>query len=175
MILYLWILKIVKHLILLLINLLDEINLKRSYHGERLTFSFPNNFYFFFLLTVSMEVFHFWEHEKSILDLHKEQWHYLEALKVPKGKNGKNIHNLEITEVLLVHCNIVSNDYQQNSRVLYTFVLNKSFAQLLNILPTNFNFFSFKGIFNLNFKTFNSWPQSFSLKVCKPYLCFKSS
>ena len=43
--------------------------------------------------------------------------------------------NLEITEVVLVHCNIVHNEYQQNSRVLYTFIPNKSFSQLLDISP----------------------------------------
>ena len=37
---------------------------------------------------------------------------------------------LEITEVVLVHCNIVNNNYQQNSRILYTFVPNKSYGQL---------------------------------------------
>ena len=40
-----------------------------------------------------------------------------------------------------MHCNIVDKDYQQDSRVLYTFVLNKSFGQLLDILPKNFIFF----------------------------------
>ena len=45
--------------------------------------------------------------------------------------------HLEITEVVLVHCDIVSNDYQQDSRVLYTFVPNKSFGSLLEISPTN--------------------------------------
>ena len=43
----------------------------------------------------------------------------------------------EITEVILVHCNIVNNDYQNNSRVFYTFVPNKSFSQLLDISPRN--------------------------------------
>ena len=45
--------------------------------------------------------------------------------------------HLEITEVVLVHCNIVNNDYQQDSRVLYTFVQNKLFGSLLEISPTN--------------------------------------
>ena len=45
------------------------------------------------------------------------------------------IHHSEITEVILVHCNIVNNDYQQDSIVLYTFVSNKSFGQLLDIFP----------------------------------------
>ena len=57
--------------------------------------------------------------------------------KVTKDKNGENIPHLEITEVVLVHCNIANNDYQQDSRVLYTFVLNKSFGSLLEISLTN--------------------------------------
>ena len=48
--------------------------------------------------------------------------------KIKKDKNGKNVPHLEITELVLMHCNIVNNDYQQNSRVLYTFVLNKLFG-----------------------------------------------
>ena len=42
--------------------------------------------------------------------------------KTTKDKNGKNVPHLKITEVALVHCNIVNNNYQQDSRVLYTFV-----------------------------------------------------
>ena len=45
------------------------------------------------------------------------------------------IHHSEITEVILVHCNIVNNDYQQDLIVFYTFVSNKSFGQLLDIFP----------------------------------------
>ena len=41
--------------------------------------------------------------------------------KITKDKNGENIPHLEITEVVLVHCNIANNDYQQDSRVLYSF------------------------------------------------------
>ena len=58
--------------------------------------------------------------------------------KINKDKNGENVPHLEITEVLLVHCNIVNNDYQQDSRVLYKFVPNKPFGQLLQISLTNF-------------------------------------
>ena len=47
---------------------------------------------------------------------------------------------LEITEVVLIHCNVVNNSYQQNSRVLYTFFPNKSFGKLLDISPRNFIF-----------------------------------
>ena len=42
--------------------------------------------------------------------------------KITKDKNGKNLPHLEITKVVLVHCDIVKNDCQQDSRVLYTFV-----------------------------------------------------
>ena len=48
--------------------------------------------------------------------------------KITKDENGENVPYLEITEVVLVHCNIVNNDYQQDSSILYTFVLNKSFS-----------------------------------------------
>ena len=51
--------------------------------------------------------------------------------KITKDKNGENVPDHEITEVLLVHCKIVNNDYQQDSRVLYTFVPNKPFGSLL--------------------------------------------
>ena len=42
--------------------------------------------------------------------------------KITKDKNGENVPHLEITEVVLVHCNIINNDYQEDSRVLYAFV-----------------------------------------------------
>ena len=61
--------------------------------------------------------------------------------KISNDKNGKNVPYLEITEVVLVHCNTVNNDYQQDSRVLYTFVPNKLFRQLLDISPKNLIFF----------------------------------
>ena len=57
--------------------------------------------------------------------------------KITREKNGENVPHLEITEVVLVHCNIVNNDYQQDSRVLYTFVPNKPFGSLLEISPKN--------------------------------------
>ena len=53
--------------------------------------------------------------------------------KMVKDENGENVPHLEIAEVVLGHCNIVNIDYQQDSRVLYTFVPNKSFGQLLDI------------------------------------------
>ena len=45
--------------------------------------------------------------------------------------------HLEITEVVIVHCNIVNKGCQQDSRILYIFVPNKSFGQLLDISPKN--------------------------------------
>ena len=57
--------------------------------------------------------------------------------KITKDKNGERVPHLEIFEVVLVHCNIINNDYQQDSRVLYTFVPNKLFGQLLEISPKN--------------------------------------
>ena len=54
-------------------------------------------------------------------------------IKITKDKNGENLLHLEITEVVLVHSNIVNNDYQQDSRILYTFVSNKPFGSLLEI------------------------------------------
>ena len=66
--------------------------------------------------------------------------------KITKDKNGENVPHLEITEVVLVHCNIVNNDYQQHARVLYAFFPNKPFGSLLEISPTNHIFL----------KTFNS-------------------
>ena len=53
--------------------------------------------------------------------------------KITKGKNGENVPHLEIVELALVHCNLVNNDYQQDSRVFYTFVPNKPFGSLLEI------------------------------------------
>ena len=60
--------------------------------------------------------------------------------KKTKDKNDENVPYLEIPEIVLIHCNHVNNSYQQNSRVLHTFVPNKSFGQLLNILPKHFMF-----------------------------------
>ena len=51
--------------------------------------------------------------------------------------NGENVPHLEIVELVLVHCNLVNNDYQQDSRILYTFAPNKTFGSLLEISPTN--------------------------------------
>ena len=57
---------------------------------------------------------------------------------VDKDKNGENVPKLETVEVVLVHCNLVKNDYQHTSQVLFTFVPNKEFGQLINISPHAF-------------------------------------
>ena len=57
--------------------------------------------------------------------------------KITKDKNSGNVPHLEIAEIVLVHCNIVNNDYQQDLRVLYMFVSNKPSGSLLEISPTN--------------------------------------
>ena len=57
--------------------------------------------------------------------------------KITKNKNGEDVPHLEAVELVLVHCNLVNNDYQQDSRILYTFVPNKTFGSLLEISATN--------------------------------------
>ena len=66
--------------------------------------------------------------------------------KINKDKNGENVPHLEITEVVLLHCNIVNSNYQQDSRALYISAPDKSFGQLLDISSKNF----------ISLKTFNS-------------------
>ena len=52
-----------------------------------------------------------------------------------KDKNSDNVPKLENVEVVLVHCNLVNNSYQQHSKVLFTFVPNKQYGQLISISP----------------------------------------
>ena len=74
--------------------------------------------------------------------------------KITKDKNGENVPYLEIKEVVLVHCNLANNDYQQDSRVLYIFVPNKPFGNLLEIASTTF----------IPLKTFNSEFQTIEVQ-----------
>ena len=74
--------------------------------------------------------------------------------KTTKDKKGENVLNLDIAEVELVHCNTVNNNYQKNVRVLYTFVPNKSFSQLLDISLKNFIFLN---TFNSEFSYIEVW------------------
>ena len=77
--------------------------------------------------------------------------------KITKDKKGENVPLLEIVELVLVHCNLVNNDYQQDLRILYTFVLNKTFGSLLEISPANHVFL----------KTFNSEFRDYALQIKK--------
>ena len=54
---------------------------------------------------------------------------------VDQDKHGEDVPKLESVEVVLVHCNLVNNNYQQASKVLFTFVPNKQVGQLINISP----------------------------------------
>ena len=54
---------------------------------------------------------------------------------VDQDKDGEDLTKLESVEVVLVHCNLVNNNYQQASKVLFTLVPNKQFGELINIAP----------------------------------------
>ena len=74
--------------------------------------------------------------------------------KITGEKNGENVPHLEVVEVVLIHYNIVGNSYQQNSRILYTFVINKPFGSLLEISPPNHIFLK---TFNSEFQEIKVW------------------
>ena len=69
--------------------------------------------------------------------LSKETMKLLRSTKdiIDSDKNSENVPKLENVEVVLVHCNLVNNDYQQHSRVLFTFVPTKQYGQLISISP----------------------------------------
>ena len=73
---------------------------------------------------------------------------------VDKNKNSENEPKLEFVEVVLVHCNLVKNDYQHASKVLFTFVLNKNFGKLLNISP---HVFTMMNTINTEFSSAEVW------------------
>ena len=83
--------------------------------GKRITFRIKAGYYLELLMPKTMKLF------RSI------------KRKTNKDENSENVPHLELTEVVLVHCNVVNNNCQQKSRALYTFVANKSFSQLLDI------------------------------------------
>ena len=74
--------------------------------------------------------------------------------KITKNKNGENFPYSEVVELVFVHCNLANNDYQQDSRILLTFVPNKSFGSLLEISPTNHVFLK---TFNSEFQEVKIW------------------
>ena len=69
--------------------------------------------------------------------------------KITKDKNGENVPHLEVVELVLVHCNLVNNDYQKDSRILYSFVPSKTFSSLLEISPLK--------TFNSEFQEIKIW------------------
>ena len=79
-----------------------------------------------------------------------------------KDKNGENVPHLEIVELVLVHCNLVNNDYQQDPTILYTFVPHKTFGSLLEISPTNQVFLK---TLNSEFQEVKVW---FTDQISKP-------
>ena len=74
--------------------------------------------------------------------------------KITGEKNRENVPHLEIVELLLIHCNIVNNNYHQNSRIFYTFVPNKPFGSLLEISPSTHIFLK---TFNSEFQEIKAW------------------
>ena len=82
--------------------------------------------------------------------------------KITKDKNVENISHLEIVELVSIHCNLVNNNYQQNSRILYTIVPNKPFSSLLEISPPNHIFLK---TFNSEFQVIKAW---FTNETCLP-------
>ena len=74
--------------------------------------------------------------------------------KITKDKNGENVPHLEVVELVLVHCNLVNNDYQQDSRILHTFIPNKAFGNLLEVSPKNHIFLK---TFNSEFQEIKIW------------------
>ena len=82
--------------------------------------------------------------------------------KITKDKNSQNVPHLEVVELVLVHCNLVNNNYQQHSRILCTFVPNKTFSRLLEISPPNDVFLK---TFNSEFREIKIW---FTDQINKP-------
>ena len=73
---------------------------------------------------------------------------------VDQDKDGKDVPKLESVEVVLVHCNLVNKNYEQASKVLFTFVPNKQFGQLVNILPHSLTMLSTT---NTEFSSIEMW------------------
>ena len=82
--------------------------------------------------------------------------------KITKDTKSENLFHSEITEVVLVPCNIVNTDYKQDSRVLYIFIPDKSFGQLLDISPKNVIFLK---SFNSEFAYIEVWSTDQNSKL----------
>ena len=74
--------------------------------------------------------------------------------KITKDKNGEDVPHLGVVELVLIHCNVVNNDYQQDSRIFHTFIPNKTFGSLLEISITNHVFLK---TFNSEFQEIKIW------------------
>ena len=73
---------------------------------------------------------------------------------IDADKNSENVPRLENVEVVLVHCNLVNNSYQQHSRVLFTFAPNKKYGQLISISPHSLVFLK---TMNMDFSEIEIW------------------
>ena len=73
---------------------------------------------------------------------------------IDADKNSENVPRLENAEVVLVHCNLVNDSYQQHSRVLLTFVPNKQYGQLITISPHSLIFLK---TMNTDFSEIDIW------------------
>ena len=73
---------------------------------------------------------------------------------VDSDKNSEDVPKLEYVEVVLVHCNLVKNDYQHSSKALFSFVPNKQFGQLINISP---NILTMMNTVNTEFSLVEVW------------------
>ena len=102
----------------------------------RTTFKSKNGYYLEFLTPETMK----------LLERTKSQ--------ITKDKNGENVPHLEIVQLVLVHCNLVNNDCQRNSRKLYSFVPNKPVGSFLEISSTNH---IFSKTFNSEFQEISIW------------------
>ena len=103
---------------------------------NRVTFKIKNGYYLEFLTPETMKLLGSTES------------------KITKDENGGNVPHLEVAELILIYCHLVNNNYQQNSRILYTFTPDKSFGSLLQISPPNHIFLK---IFNSEFQETKVW------------------
>ena len=73
---------------------------------------------------------------------------------VDSDKNRENVPKLESAEIVLIYCNLVKNDYQHASKVLFSFVPNKQFGQLINISP---HYLTMMNAVNTEFSVVEVW------------------
>ena len=84
---------------------------------------------------------------------------------VDKDKDGENVPKLESVELVLVHCNLVKNNYQHTSKVLFTFVPKKQFGQLQNISPHSLTILVILNFHLLKFGLQTKLIKHFRLKI----------